>query len=121
MLLRTEDAAATENRKRFNAGLKITDPVPFTAGLRAHSLAALLPNLQQLSIDERTSCLGGMTNEFATAVAYNCPGLKKLEVGHNMDALMKVAGQHYHPFVIKRMRMLGLLSGDTPYMHCVPC
>jgi hypothetical protein len=36
--------------------------------------------LQELVIDERTSCLGGMTDDLARALAARCPQLKRLEV-----------------------------------------
>lgn len=40
----------------------------------------MCPNLRHLSIDERASCVGGMTNDMARALAVHCKQLEALEV-----------------------------------------
>eukprot|EP00878_Enallax_costatus_P013162 GHUV01013759.1.p1 GENE.GHUV01013759.1~~GHUV01013759.1.p1 ORF type:complete len:236 (+),score=74.67 GHUV01013759.1:1509-2216(+) len=40
----------------------------------------MCPNLRHLSIDERASCVGGMTNDMARALAVHCKQLEVLEV-----------------------------------------
>lgn len=54
--------------------------LPHTKGLRAYALAALCPQLRHFSMDERASCLGGMTNDMARALAVHCKHLVVLEV-----------------------------------------
>jgi hypothetical protein len=70
-----------QEQQRFARGLRFSQPVPFTLGLRAFSLAGLLPNLQVLSLDERTSCIGGMTDDFAAALARACPRCGRAGLG----------------------------------------
>jgi len=77
---RSPIAVQQANTKRFSKGLRYNQMLPFTKGLRAFSLAALLPNLQALSLDERTSCLGGMTNDLARAVSLHCRQLRRFAV-----------------------------------------
>ncbi|GIL80225.1 hypothetical protein Vretimale_17423 [Volvox reticuliferus] len=73
--------------RRFNTGVRCTQVVPYTRGPSAARLAATLPNLQHLALHEATSCLGGMTDEFAIAVAANCPLLSSLEVAFTRYSL----------------------------------
>jgi len=49
-------------------------------GLRALALVAMCPNLRHLAIDERASCVGGMTNDLAKALATHCKKLMVLEI-----------------------------------------
>lgn len=77
---RTEEARCAQSERRFNNGYKCTEQSPYTQGLRSLAFAALLPNLQQLSLDERTSCIGGMTDDFARGIAWHCACLQVLEV-----------------------------------------
>jgi hypothetical protein len=60
--------------------VKLQECLPYTKGLRALALAALLPRLQHLVLDERASCIGGMTDDFARALARSSPFLEALEV-----------------------------------------
>ncbi|GLC47187.1 hypothetical protein PLESTB_001622800 [Pleodorina starrii] len=78
------DAAAA---RRFSTGVRCTQVVPYTTGPAAARLAACLPNLQHLALHEATSCLGGMTDEFAAAVAAHCPLLVSLEVSFTRYSL----------------------------------
>ncbi|GIL54798.1 hypothetical protein Vafri_10491 [Volvox africanus] len=73
--------------RRFNTGVRCTQVVPYTRGPSAARLAAALPNLQHLALHEAASCLGGMTDEFAMAVAANCPLLSSLEVAFTRYSL----------------------------------
>ncbi|GFR49754.1 hypothetical protein Agub_g11912 [Astrephomene gubernaculifera] len=74
-------ACAATSARRFNSGLRCTQVVPYTARrTSAVQLASYLPRLRQLVLHEATSCLGGMTDELAAAVAAHCPGLEVLEV-----------------------------------------
>ncbi|KAG2488083.1 hypothetical protein HYH03_013386 [Edaphochlamys debaryana] len=73
-------ACDATSARRFSTGLRCTQVVPYTSGPAALRLAACLPSLQHLALHEATSCLGGMTDEFATAVAQHCPLLSSLEV-----------------------------------------
>lgn len=77
---RSEEAREAEGQQRFSNGYKYDQVLPHTKGLRAYSLAALCPNLQHLSVDERASCVGGMTDDLAHALAVHCKQLKVLEV-----------------------------------------
>lgn len=67
-LPRSRQARAAEGRQRFSDGLKIGQLLPHTQAPGAGRLAALLPALAHLSIDERASCLGGMTNCLGAAL-----------------------------------------------------
>lgn len=79
-LARTRSAEQSQNRQRFDKGYKRDEPLPFTVGLRACALAGLLGHLQHLCLDERASCLGGMTNDFARALGSMCPNLRQLQI-----------------------------------------
>jgi len=59
---RSREARAAEGQQRFSDGLKMDQLLPHTQGPGALRLAALCPRLVHVSIDERASCLGGMTN-----------------------------------------------------------
>jgi hypothetical protein len=59
---RTREARDAEGQQRFSEGLKLGQLLPHTQGPTALRLAGLCPRLVHLSIDERASCLGGMTN-----------------------------------------------------------
>lgn len=77
---RSEEARMAQSARRFHHGYKCTQQSPYTQGLRTLALTALLPNLQYLSLDERTSCIGGMTDDLARAMSWNCVNLERLEV-----------------------------------------
>lgn len=77
---RSKEARQAEGQQRFMSGYKHGHTLPYTLGLRAHAFAAMCPNLRVLSIDERASCLGGLTNDLARALAVHCPLLSTLEV-----------------------------------------
>ncbi|KAF6258136.1 hypothetical protein COO60DRAFT_1460810 [Scenedesmus sp. NREL 46B-D3] len=77
---RSQEARQAEGQQRFSDGYKYDQVLPHTKGLRALALAAMCPALQQLSIDERASCVGGMTNDLARALAVHCRQLSVLEV-----------------------------------------
>lgn len=77
---RCQEARAAEGQQRFTAGYKRDEVLPHTKGLRAYALAALCPQLRHLSMDERASCLGGMTDDMARALAVHCKQLSVLEV-----------------------------------------
>lgn len=78
--IRDPAAAAQQHQRRFARGLHCTATEPFTRSLRALALAASLPHLQALHIHERASPLGGMTDDFARALAAHCPGLCVLDI-----------------------------------------
>lgn len=61
-IIRSQGARQAELQHRIETGVKLGMCVPHTRGLRAYALAALCPQLQRLSLDERASCIGGMTN-----------------------------------------------------------
>jgi hypothetical protein len=70
-----------ERRARFDRGLRRGLPVPFTRGLRAAAVSALLgDSCVSLALDERASPLGGMTDDLARALAAHCPALRSVEV-----------------------------------------
>jgi hypothetical protein len=74
-------ARERERRARFDRGLRRGLPVPYTRGLRAWALSALLgDSCRSLALDERASALGGMTDDLARALAAHCPSLKSVEV-----------------------------------------
>lgn len=77
---RSEEARQAERQQRFSHGYKYDQVLPHTKGLRAISLAAMCPALRHLSIDERASCVGGMTDDLARALAVHCKQLAVLEV-----------------------------------------
>jgi hypothetical protein len=77
---RCQEARAAEGQQRFTAGYKRDEVLPHTKGLRAYALAALCPQLRHFSMDERASCLGGMTDDMARALAVHCKQLTVLEV-----------------------------------------
>jgi hypothetical protein len=77
---RCQEARAAEGQQRFSAGYKRDEVLPHTKGLRAYALAALCPQLRHFSMDERASCLGGMTDDMARALAVHCKQLTVLEV-----------------------------------------
>lgn len=77
---RSEEARQAERQQRFSDGYKYDQVLPHTKGLRALALAAMCPALRRLSIDERASCVGGMTNDLARALAVHCKQLTVLEV-----------------------------------------
>lgn len=79
-LARSREARAAEGQQRFSDGLKMDQLLPHTQGPGALRLAALCPRLVHVSIDERASCLGGMTNCLARALGSRCPLLESLEV-----------------------------------------
>lgn len=76
----SEAAREVHAVERFNNGITLVRVWPYTRGLRAYSLAAALPCLRKLHLDERTSCIGGITNDFARAIAIHCPKLMDLEI-----------------------------------------
>ena len=59
---RSHDAREEELKHRFAPGIKHGVPLPHTRGLRAMAFTAMCPQLRRLSLDERASCIGGMTN-----------------------------------------------------------
>lgn len=77
---RDNSAWQAQEEHRFKLGVKLQESLPYTKGLRALALAALLPQLRRLVLDERASCIGGMTDDFARALAFNSPNLEHLEV-----------------------------------------
>jgi hypothetical protein len=77
---RSEEARAAQGQQRFSAGYKRDEVLPHTKGLRAYALAALCPQLRHFSMDERASCIGGMTDDMARALAVHCKQLAALEV-----------------------------------------
>ncbi|KAF8072467.1 hypothetical protein HT031_000126 [Scenedesmus sp. PABB004] len=79
-MARSAGARAAEGAQRFSNGVKRDQVLPHTRGLRAYALAALAPRLRVLSLDERASCVGGMTNDLARALAVHCKSLEALEV-----------------------------------------
>ncbi len=83
------DAASV---RRFNTGVRCTQVVPYTTGPMAMRLASLLPNLNHMCIDEATCCFGGMTDDFATAIAASCPQLSTLEVAFTRYSLPSEVG-----------------------------
>lgn len=79
-LARSREARDAEGHQRFSDGLKMGQLLPHTQAPGALALAAMCPRLRHLSIDERASCLGGMTNALARALGARCPLLESLEV-----------------------------------------
>lgn len=79
-LPRSQEARAAQGQQRFSAGYKHDEVLPHTKGLRAYALAALCPRLRYFSMDERASCIGGMTDDMARALAVHCKQLVGLEV-----------------------------------------
>jgi hypothetical protein len=69
-------------------GYKHDQVLPYTVGEGAVDLAMKCgPNLKHLSIDERASCVGGMTNDLAFALAQHCQRLESLEVSFERYSL----------------------------------
>ncbi|KAI8474911.1 MAG: hypothetical protein J3K34DRAFT_517768 [Monoraphidium minutum] len=79
-LARSREARDAEGAQRFSDGFKFSQLLPHTQGACARALAGLCPRLVHLSIDERASCLGGMTDDLARALGRRCPQLESLEV-----------------------------------------
>eukprot|EP00873_Tetraselmis_striata_P039248 jgi/Tetstr1/459512/TSEL_004879.t1 len=75
---RSSKSEAQQTADRVQQGWKYRPPSPVQ--LTLPPLASCLANLAHLSLDERTSCLGGMSDQMATLLAQHAPGLVTLDL-----------------------------------------